>query len=186
MRRIKRRGFTLVELLIVIGIITLLVAILLPAVNRVRELSRRTVCLSNIRQLTLAWVEYANDNKGRFCGPNPYVPTWTNGVSRVDFPWAWVGGTYANSNSASARIALPTLGKLWLYTKNLGIYTCPDDPQEIVPNGADIGRGFFTGGGSGISYGLNAFLGDGAIVNGGIVVNHSPSHLRSRFPLGTC
>ena len=56
MRRSK--GFTLVELLVVIGIIALLVSILLPAMNRAREAAQRTACLSNIRQLGTAFRIY--------------------------------------------------------------------------------------------------------------------------------
>ena len=63
----KPRAFTLVELLIVIGIIAALIAILLPALNAAREHARRVVCLSNIRQLDMAWLMYANEHKGRFC-----------------------------------------------------------------------------------------------------------------------
>lgn len=67
MKRPLRCGFTLVELLIVLGIIALLVAIVLPAITRAREMARRTVCLSNIRQLTTAWIMYASENRGRVC-----------------------------------------------------------------------------------------------------------------------
>ena len=59
---VKQRGFTLVELLVVIAIIALLMAILMPALNRARELGRRTVCLGNLKQLALAWVMYADQN----------------------------------------------------------------------------------------------------------------------------
>jgi prepilin-type N-terminal cleavage/methylation domain-containing protein len=59
---VKRRGFTLVELLVVIGIIALLVAILLPVVNRSREMARRAECLSNLRQVHLGFLLYAADN----------------------------------------------------------------------------------------------------------------------------
>ena len=58
---IRQKGFTLIELLIVIGTIALLMAILLPALNRARGQTRTVVCLSNLRQLGLAFACYAND-----------------------------------------------------------------------------------------------------------------------------
>ena len=57
-----RRGFTLIELLVVIAIIALLMAILMPALNRAEEQGKRAACLSNLKQLTLAWTVYSDDN----------------------------------------------------------------------------------------------------------------------------
>jgi len=70
-----QRGFTLVELLVVIAIISILAALLLPAINRTKESSRRTTCLSNLRQVNLSIRMYAEDHSDSLPVlpmPNPY------------------------------------------------------------------------------------------------------------------
>jgi prepilin-type N-terminal cleavage/methylation domain-containing protein/prepilin-type processing-associated H-X9-DG protein len=105
------RGFTLVELLVVIGIIALLVAILLPVLGRAQEAGRRTQCLSNLRQITLAWMMYADDNKGMLVNANPDLANPT--------PWVAAGNT---DNSIKD-------GALWKYVRSLKAYRCPGDDR---------------------------------------------------------
>ena len=61
-----KRGFTLIELLVVIAIIAILAAILFPVFAKAREKARQTTCLSNVKQITLGILQYAQDYDERF------------------------------------------------------------------------------------------------------------------------
>ncbi len=79
----RRSAFTLVELLVVIGIIALLISILLPSLSRAREQGNSLKCLSNLRQLGMAFTMYANDNRDYF----PAAAVWA--PSTRDEDWIW-------------------------------------------------------------------------------------------------
>ncbi len=79
--RSAKRGFTLVELLVVIGIIALLISILLPSLNKARRSAATLQCGSNMRQIALAMLTYINDNKGKLpptviAPESPYPDGW--------------------------------------------------------------------------------------------------------------
>ena len=81
----SRRGFTLVELLVVVGIIALLSSILLPSLNKAREASRSVKCMSNLRQLSQATLMFVNDHKGKMPGrgANTLIADPTTGAFRL-------------------------------------------------------------------------------------------------------
>ncbi|MEJ2701268.1 MAG: type II secretion system protein [Sedimentisphaerales bacterium] len=70
----KRKGFTLIELLVVIAIIALLMAVLMPALQRVRKQAKAVLCRANLKEWGLVWAMYTDENNGKF--PDYLGPNW--------------------------------------------------------------------------------------------------------------
>src|SRR3954454_23866835 len=116
-QRPRIAGFTLVELLVVIGIIALLISILVPALSKAREQSLRVKCLSNVRQLAMVTQMYANDNK-------MWLPFSSWGQDST-YPNAVVNWLYTPPiTEANAYQRLET-GSFYPYLKTHEAYKCP-------------------------------------------------------------
>jgi len=111
------QAFTLIELLVVIAVIALLIALLIPVLNLARERGQRVVCMSNLRQLTLAWVLYAEDHDGKLVLGRAFGES--NGWS------GWVGRAFLFPESRSAVVENPSKGPLWPYVRDIDVYRCP-------------------------------------------------------------
>ena len=130
----KQKAFTLIELLVVIAIIAILMAILMPALNRVREQGKRAACLGNMRQLTLTWIMYADDNDDKIVngeadnGQDGVASTPTGGRHKGE--QFWTGDDIADFWAGTS---LPELlqkkairsGALFPYCKDENLYRCP-------------------------------------------------------------
>ena len=113
------RAFTLLELLVVIAIIAILAALLLPVLAKAKEKAKATNCLNNMKQLTLGWTMYADDNNDRLV-PNWIlpVPNWTSA------PESWVTGNEQKLPDAT-NVACVENGRLYNYIKSPAAYCCP-------------------------------------------------------------
>jgi prepilin-type N-terminal cleavage/methylation domain-containing protein len=127
----SRNGFTLIELLVVIAIIAILAALLLPALAKAKQKAQAVMCMSNNKQLMLAWRMYGEDCNDRLVAAmgvsQPGRPNWFTGT--LDYN----GGNASNWDINQDMVKSP----MWPYTgKSRGIFKCPAD-QATVQVGAN-------------------------------------------------
>ncbi len=139
-----KKAFTLIELLVVIAIIALLMAIVMPALHKAKEIAATSVCLSNQRQISMAYYIYAEDNDGRLTDAKPA----TSSDGWMTFSNTGVGNNYTtkcfiaepmndsgsfSNTSLEDKIRGFEQGGLWSYLEAHKVFNCPMDKRWRKP-----------------------------------------------------
>ena len=148
-----RRGFTLIELLVVIAIIAILAALLLPGLTKAKVAAQRTVCLGNLKQLQLAWLLYAQDNREKlaFNSINGYVGTVPDQLQWVAGVMCFEDQPTLLAHATNTAYILHSYGGIGPYVPAAGVFRCPGDNSYVILGGRHWPRVR--------SYAMNFFMG---------------------------
>ncbi|HEY1789422.1 MAG TPA: prepilin-type N-terminal cleavage/methylation domain-containing protein [Verrucomicrobiae bacterium] len=135
-KKTGRSGFTLIELLVVIAIIAILAAIILPVLARAKVKAYGISCMNNLRQLSLAWTLYSNENNDWI------VQSGQNSITTTPIPTQYLpGNPLANwvlgavntaAGSAATNLTFIQNGLLYPYVNNVAVYKCPADQKKVL------------------------------------------------------
>jgi len=137
----RRNGFTLIELLVVIAIIALLLSILVPSLAAVKELATVANCLSNQKNIALAFIAYCQDNDDNMCSGYVYddmnvreVPSWVRAPLVYDVAGSFTLASDSELNTETRQNGLRE-GAIYPYLNDVKVFHCPGD-KRLTKGGA--------------------------------------------------
>ena len=127
-RRPGRTGFTLVELLVVIAIIAVLMAILMPSLRAAKQIAQGVACAANVRQLSIAWTIYADDNDSRLVGAQVSIGSWKAKEWVHRRAQSGDPGFVSGMSGHECELTGIRIGALFTYVNSTEVYHCAADP----------------------------------------------------------